>query len=104
MHTFRRRLNSASQASGQSSVPPMVYSLVQCMSALAECLACMCGALNRSWEVSPVRPWGHGPILTAKKNWIKEEEDTACICDAFRGLWKTQLIIFHSAQLLHIPV
>lgn len=57
---------------------------VSCSGALAECLACMCGT-NRSWGVSLVTPWGPGPILTAKKNWIKEEEETACIHDAFRG-------------------
>lgn len=68
--------------------PDSLQCLVLCMSARAECLACMCGTLNRSWLVSRVTPWGPGPIRTAKKNWIKEEEET-CIRDAFRWLWET---------------
>lgn len=46
-------------------------------------------------------PWGPGPILPARKNWIKEEEESARIRDAFRGLWETRFI---SAQLLRSPV
>lgn len=68
-----------------------LWDCVLCMSALAERLACMCGTLNRSWGVSLVTPWGPGPILTAKKNWIKEEEETACIRDAFRGVLENTL-------------
>lgn len=41
--------------------------------------------------MSLVTPWGPGPILPARKNWIKEEEETACIRDAFRGLWENTL-------------
>lgn len=49
--------------------------------------------------MSLVRPWGPDPILTAKKTWIKEEEETAYIRDAFRELWETHFIIFHSVSV-----
>lgn len=72
MHTFCRRINSACQACGQRSVPLNgLYCIAFHMSALAECLACMCATFNRSWEVSPVTPWGPGPILPAKKTVAK---------------------------------
>lgn len=81
--------------------PGGLQCLVRCMSAPAECLARLCGTLNRSWEVSLQTPWGPGPILPARKNLIKEEEESARIRDAFRGLWETHFI---SAQLLRSPV